>query len=155
MGAGALAALGSGWLFDRTRGRVLLGLPLLVAAVPVLAFAGSPPIAIAGVLLWGVAAAVLDSTIKGAGGRPSPGLETRHRVRCVRRNSRRSRHRRQRHGRRTVLAFTPHTACGHHRQSNRGPGTADRNLATASTNPHSGILRRSMTGNAFGYQCDR
>ena len=64
MGAGALAALGSGWLFDRTRGRILVGLPLLVAAVPVLAFAGSPPIAIAGVLLWGVAAAVLDSSIK-------------------------------------------------------------------------------------------
>jgi predicted MFS family arabinose efflux permease len=41
-----------------------VGLPLLVAAVPVLAFAGSPPIAIAGVLLWGVAAAVLDSSIK-------------------------------------------------------------------------------------------
>ena len=64
MGAGALAALGSGWLFDRTRGRILVGLPFLVAAVPVLAFAGSPLIAIAGVLLWGVAAAVLDSSIK-------------------------------------------------------------------------------------------
>ena len=64
MGAGALAALGSGWLFDRTRGRILVGLPLLVAAVPVLAFAGSPLIAISGVLLWGVAAAVLDSSIK-------------------------------------------------------------------------------------------
>jgi hypothetical protein len=64
MGAGALAALGSGWLFDRTRGRLLVGLPLLVAAVPVLAFAGSPLIAIAGVLLWGVAAAVMDSSIK-------------------------------------------------------------------------------------------
>jgi predicted MFS family arabinose efflux permease len=64
MGAGALAALGPGWLFDRIRGRVLLGLPLLVAAVPVLAFAGSPPIDIAGVLLWGVAAAVLDSAMK-------------------------------------------------------------------------------------------
>jgi hypothetical protein len=55
MGAAALAALGSGWLFDRTRGRVLVGLPLLVAAVPVLAFAGSPLIAIAGALLWGAA----------------------------------------------------------------------------------------------------
>ena len=41
MAAEALAALGSGWLFDRTGGRVLVGLPLLVAAVPVLAFAGS------------------------------------------------------------------------------------------------------------------
>jgi MFS family permease len=64
MGAAAFAALGSGWLFDRTRGRVLLGLPLLVAAVPVLAFASSPLIAIAGVLLWGAAGGVLDSSIK-------------------------------------------------------------------------------------------
>ena len=55
MGAEALAALGSGWLFDRTRGGALLSLPLLVSAVPVLAFAGSPLIAIAGVLLWGAA----------------------------------------------------------------------------------------------------
>jgi MFS family permease len=64
MGAEALAALGSGWLFDRTKGRVLVGLPLLVAAVPVLAFAASPMIAIAGVLLWGAAGGVLDSTVK-------------------------------------------------------------------------------------------
>jgi MFS family permease len=64
MGAAAFAALGSGWLFDRTRGRVLLGLPLLVAAVPVLAFASFPLIAIAGVLLWGAAGGVLDSSIK-------------------------------------------------------------------------------------------
>jgi MFS family permease len=64
MAAEALAALGSGWLFDRTGGRVLVGLPLLVAAVPVLAFAGSPLIAITGVLLWGAAGGVLDSTVK-------------------------------------------------------------------------------------------
>jgi MFS family permease len=61
---GLWRALGSGWLFDRTRGRVLVGLPLLVAAVPVLAFAGSPLIAIAGALLWGAAGGVLDSSIK-------------------------------------------------------------------------------------------
>ena len=35
MAAEALAALVSGWLFDRTRGRVLAALPLLVTAVPV------------------------------------------------------------------------------------------------------------------------
>jgi MFS family permease len=64
MGAAALAALGSGWLFDRTRGGALLGLPLLVSVVPVLAFSGSPLIVIAGVLLWGVAGGILDSTIK-------------------------------------------------------------------------------------------
>jgi MFS family permease len=64
MGAEALAALGSGWLFDRTRGGALLGLPLLVSAVPVLAFATSPLVAVAGALLWGAAGGVLDSTVK-------------------------------------------------------------------------------------------
>jgi MFS family permease len=64
MGAEALAALGSGWLFDRTRGGALLGLPLLVSAVPVLAFASSPLVAIAGALIWGAAGGVLDSTVK-------------------------------------------------------------------------------------------
>jgi MFS family permease len=64
MGAEALAALGSGWLFDRTKGGALLGLPLLVSAVPVLAFAKSPLVAIAGALLWGAVGGVLDSTVK-------------------------------------------------------------------------------------------
>jgi MFS family permease len=64
MASEALSALGSGWLFDRTRGRILLGLPLLISAVPVLAFASSPLIAIAGAVLWGAAGGVLDSTVK-------------------------------------------------------------------------------------------
>ena len=64
IGGSALAALGSGWLFDRTRGGALLGLPLLVSAVPVLAFTSTPLIAIAGALLWGAAGGVLDSTVK-------------------------------------------------------------------------------------------
>jgi MFS transporter len=64
MGASALAALGSGWIFDHTRGGALLGLPLLVSAVPVLAFASTPLIAIAGALIWGAAGGVLDSTVK-------------------------------------------------------------------------------------------
>ena len=64
MGTEAFAALGSGWLFDRTKGGALLSLPLLVSAVPVLAFAGSPVIAIIGVLIWGAAGGVLDSTVK-------------------------------------------------------------------------------------------
>jgi hypothetical protein len=33
MAAEAFAALGSGWLFDRTRGGVLLGLPFVISAV--------------------------------------------------------------------------------------------------------------------------
>jgi MFS family permease len=82
MGAAALAALGSGWLFDRTRGGALLGLPFLVSAVPVLAFTGSPLIVIAGVLLWGVAGGVLDSTIKAlvADLVPAPRLATAYGV---------------------------------------------------------------------------
>jgi MFS family permease len=64
MGASAFAALASGWLFDRTRGGALLGLPLLVSAVPVLAFGSTPSVAIAGALLWGAAGGVLDSTVK-------------------------------------------------------------------------------------------
>ncbi|HEY6687843.1 MAG TPA: MFS transporter [Propionibacteriaceae bacterium] len=64
MAAEAFAALGSGWVFDRTRGGVLLGLPFVISAVPVLAFAGSPLIAITGAVLWGAAGGVLDSTVK-------------------------------------------------------------------------------------------
>ena len=64
MAAEAFAALGSGWVFDRTRGAVLIGLPFVISAVPVLAFAGSPLMAITGAVLWGVAGGVLDSTVK-------------------------------------------------------------------------------------------
>jgi MFS family permease len=64
MAAEAFAALGSGWLFDRTRGGVLLGLPFVISVVPVLAFAGSPLIAVTGAVLWGAAGGVLDSTVK-------------------------------------------------------------------------------------------
>jgi hypothetical protein len=64
MAAEAFAALGSGWVFDRTRGGVLVGLPFVISAVPVLAFAGSPLIAITGAVLWGAAGGVLDSTVK-------------------------------------------------------------------------------------------
>jgi MFS family permease len=64
MAAAALAALLSGWLFDRHGGRVLLSLPILVAVVPALAFTNSAPAAIVGVLIWGAAVGVQDSTVK-------------------------------------------------------------------------------------------
>jgi len=64
MAAEALAALATGWLFDRVKGRVLLALPFLVAVVPPLAFTQSAPIAVAGVLIWGLAMGVQDSTVK-------------------------------------------------------------------------------------------
>ena len=52
------------WLYDRIKGRVLLILPILVTAVPVLAFAGAPAVAITGVLIWGAAVGIQDSTVK-------------------------------------------------------------------------------------------
>ena len=64
MAAEAVAALGTGWLFDRVKGRVLLVLPFLVAAVPPLAFTGSVIAVLVGVLLWGAAMGVQDSTVK-------------------------------------------------------------------------------------------
>jgi MFS family permease len=64
MAAEAVAALATGEVYDRLGPRVLLGLPLLVAAVPALAFGGSLTIALLGVLLWGAATGVQDSTVK-------------------------------------------------------------------------------------------
>ena len=64
MAAEAVAALATGWLFDRVKGRVLLVLPFLVAAVPPLAFTGSVVAVLVGVLLWGAAMGVQDSTVK-------------------------------------------------------------------------------------------
>jgi MFS family permease len=64
MAVAALAALVSGWLFDRHGGRVLLTLPILVAVAPALAFTNSAVVAIVGVLIWGAAVGVQDSTVK-------------------------------------------------------------------------------------------
>jgi MFS family permease len=64
MAAAALAALVSGWLFDRHGGRVLLTVPILVAVAPALAFTDSAVVVIVGVLIWGAAVGVQDSTVK-------------------------------------------------------------------------------------------
>ncbi|MGI3779439.1 MAG: MFS transporter [Janthinobacterium lividum] len=64
MAAEALAALATGWVYDRVKGRVLLVLPFLVAAVPPLAFTGSVVAVLVGVLLWGAAMGLQDSTVK-------------------------------------------------------------------------------------------
>jgi MFS family permease len=60
----AVAALVIGWLHDRWSGRVLVVLPFLVAAVPMLAFSGAAAVAIGGVLVWGAASGLQDSTVK-------------------------------------------------------------------------------------------
>ena len=64
MAAGAVAALLTGEAYDRVGARTLLALPVLVAAVPPLAFAGGLPAVIGGVLIWGAAVGLQDSTVK-------------------------------------------------------------------------------------------
>ena len=64
MAAAAVAALVTGWLHDRSKGRALLGLPIMVAIVPALAFSNTWLVALAGVLVWGAAGGVQDSTVK-------------------------------------------------------------------------------------------
>ena len=60
----AVSALATGFVFDRVGGRTLLVLPPLVALVPFLAFSSSATVAVAGILVWGLATGILDSTVK-------------------------------------------------------------------------------------------
>lgn len=64
MGAAALGALASGVLYDRAGGAVLLGLPVMIAAVPVLALSPAAVLVLVGVLIWGAATGIQDSTVK-------------------------------------------------------------------------------------------
>ncbi len=64
MGAEAVASLGTGFAYDRVGGGTLVVLPLVVAAVPVLVFTDRVALAVTGVLMWGVATGVQDSTVK-------------------------------------------------------------------------------------------
>lgn len=82
MGVEALSALATGFAYDRVGARVLLVLPLMVAAVPLLALDNRLGIALAGVLVWGAAVGVQDSTVKAlvADLVPSPRLATAYGV---------------------------------------------------------------------------
>lgn len=64
MAVGAVAALLVGWAYDRTGTRILLVVPVLVALVPALALGSSLVYVLVGVLAWGFAQGVQDSTIK-------------------------------------------------------------------------------------------
>ncbi|HEX3005769.1 MAG TPA: MFS transporter [Angustibacter sp.] len=64
MGAEALAALATGYLYDRHGARVLVVLPVLVAVVPLLAFRGVVGVVVLGVVVWGAATGLQDSTAK-------------------------------------------------------------------------------------------
>jgi MFS family permease len=64
MAAGAVAALATGEAYDRLGPKVLLALPFLVAAAPALVFTATLGPVVIGVLLWGAAGGVQDSTVK-------------------------------------------------------------------------------------------
>ncbi|HVB16072.1 MAG TPA: MFS transporter [Stellaceae bacterium] len=66
MGAAALAALGSGWLYDRVGLRgLVLALPM-TAAVPFLSFSMSPALVWIGAVVWGAAMGTHESTMRAA-----------------------------------------------------------------------------------------
>jgi MFS family permease len=64
MAAEAVAALATGWMHDRWGPRGLVVLPVLVSAVPALAFSDEVGLAVLGVLIWGAATGLQDSTVK-------------------------------------------------------------------------------------------
>jgi MFS family permease len=66
MGLAALAALGSGWLYDRIGLHGLVIIPLLTAAVPFLSFSTTPALVWIGAALWGAAVGVHESTMRAA-----------------------------------------------------------------------------------------
>ncbi|MEU7613908.1 MFS transporter [Micromonospora sp. NPDC049204] len=64
MATGGLAALLTGVLYDRVGPWVLVVLPAMIAVVPPLAFGGGLPAAVVGVVVWGAAVGLQDSTVK-------------------------------------------------------------------------------------------
>lgn len=64
MATDAVAALATGWAYDRLGARVLTVLPLLAAAVPALAFTNTVGWAVIGSLVWGAAMGVQESTLR-------------------------------------------------------------------------------------------
>ncbi len=62
--AAAVAALVSGRIYDSIGGAVLLAVPALVAAVPLLTLSNALPAVLVGIALWGAATGIQDSTVK-------------------------------------------------------------------------------------------
>lgn len=64
MAAAAVAALFSGWTYDRIGPKTLVVLPIVGAAVPMLAFTDSLVGIVLGALLWGTAVGIQESTLR-------------------------------------------------------------------------------------------
>ncbi|TAL40670.1 MAG: MFS transporter [Salinibacterium sp.] len=60
----ALAALATGWAYDRFGPRVLVALPIVAASIPVLAFQNGVAAVVMGSLLWGMALGIQESTLR-------------------------------------------------------------------------------------------
>lgn len=76
--ANAVAALATGWCYDRWGTKSLVLLPALTAVVPTLAFRPEVAAALAGVLVWGAVTGVQESTLRAtvAGLVPTAGRAT-------------------------------------------------------------------------------
>ncbi len=64
MGVEAVAALVSGFAYDRWGAVILYTLPVVIVGVPALALSGSLSLVVVGLVLWGTATGVQDSTVK-------------------------------------------------------------------------------------------
>ncbi|MFD8388273.1 MFS transporter [Streptomyces sp. NPDC059680] len=64
MAVDALAALATGWLYDRHGPGVLIALPVLTAGVVALAFTDTVAVAVVGSLVWGAAMGIQESTLR-------------------------------------------------------------------------------------------
>lgn len=64
MGADALAALASGWSYDRLGAKTVAALPVLAALVAVFTFTGNVAMVVTGALLWGAAMGIQESTLR-------------------------------------------------------------------------------------------
>lgn len=64
MGADAVAALLSGWAYDRVGAKTLAALPFLSALIPMVAFSDQVWLVVAGALLWGAAVGIQESTLR-------------------------------------------------------------------------------------------
>jgi MFS family permease len=64
MGTEAVAALVTGFAYDRWGAAVLYTLPLTIVAIPALTLANTITVVLAGVLLWGAVTGIQDSTVK-------------------------------------------------------------------------------------------
>lgn len=64
MVADAVAAVATGWVYDRVGPRVLVVLPVLAAVTPLLAFTRTAWVAVVGSLVWGCAVGIQESTLR-------------------------------------------------------------------------------------------